>query len=126
MTTADDNPYLALIYRRAFGSQDPALVQVSFDIAVLDKYRCAPGFSLIRTDTVGRIKREGGWTIDVGIGEEGRTIHACLHDLLHALPDEEREHWAQHVATLPMSRNFLQMRLAAGSCIDDGEVRHWE
>ena len=124
--TVDENPYLMLVYRRAFRSQDPALVQVSFDAAVLDRYRGAPGFSLIRTDTVGRIKREGGWSIDVGIGEEGRTIHACLQDVLHALPEEEREHWAQHVVTLSMSRNFLQMRLAAGSCIDDGEVRDWE
>ena len=120
------NPYLMQLYRRAFGSQDPALVQVSFHVAVLDRYRGTAGYSLIRTDTVGRIKREGGWTLDVGIGEEGRTIHAGLHDLLQALPNEERDHWAQHVAALPMSRNFLQMRLAAGACIDDGEVRPWE
>jgi hypothetical protein len=48
MTAAADNPYLALAYRRALTSQDPALVQVSFDIAVLDKYRGAAGFSLMR------------------------------------------------------------------------------
>ena len=120
------NPYLAQLYRRAFASQDPTLVQVSFDIAVLEKYRDAAGYSLIRTDTVGRLRREGGWAIDVGIGEEGRTIHACLHDLMNALPHDERDHWAQHVVALPMSEKFLQMRLAAGSCIDDGEVRQWE
>ncbi len=122
----EPNPYLMQLYRRAFQAQDPALVQVSFDAAVLDKYRGATGYSLIRTDTVGRLKREGGWTIDVGIGAEERTVHACLHDLLHALPEEEREHWAQHVVALPMSHHFLQMRLVAGSCIDDGEVRTWE
>ncbi len=122
----EPNPYLMQIYRRAFLAQDPALIQVSFDATVFDRYRGAPGYSLIRTDTVGRIKREGGWTLDVGIGEEGRTVHACLHDLLHVLTEEEREHWAQHVVALPMSRNFLQMRLAAGACIDDGEVRSWE
>ncbi len=33
------NPYLMQIYRRAFLRQDPALVQVSFHSAVLDKYR---------------------------------------------------------------------------------------
>ena len=119
------NPFLMQLYRRAFKSQDPALVQVSFHVAVLDRYRAA-AYSLIRTDTVGRIKREGGWTLDVGIGEEGRTIHASLQDLLQALSDEERDHWAQHVAALPMSRHFLQMRLVAGACIDDGEVRPWE
>ena len=120
------NPYLPLVYRRAFQQQDPALVQVSFAIAVLDKYRGVPAFSLIRSDTVGRIKRQGGWTIDVGIGEEGRTVHACLFDLMNALPPEERDHWAQHVVSLPLSQHFLQMRLAAGSCIDDGEARPWE
>ena len=124
--TVEQNPYLTQLYRRAFASQDPALVQVSFDIAVLEKYRDGAGYSLIRTDTVGRLRREGGWAIDVGIGEEGRTIHASLHDLMNALPQDEREHWAQHVVARPMSEKFLQMRLAAGSCIDDGEVRPWE
>ena len=120
------NPYLPLVYRRAFQQQDPALVQVSFDIAVLDKYRGVPAFSLIRSDTVGRVKREGGWSLDVGIGNEGRTVHAALGDLLHKLPEPEREHWAQHVVSLPLSQHFLQMRLAAGACIDDGEARPWE
>ncbi|MCH8994187.1 MAG: hypothetical protein IH959_04380 [Chloroflexi bacterium] len=127
----EPNPYLMQIYRRAFAAQDPALLQLSFTAAVLDKYRAAAGYELIRTDTVGRLKREGGWTIDLGIGdlgsgEEGGIIHACLRDVLHALPEAEREHWAQHVVALPMSRTFLQMRLAAGACIDDGEVRAWE
>ena len=124
--SAAGNPYLMLLYRRAFQSQDPALVQVCFDIAVLEKYRGAAGFSLIRTDTVGRVKREGGWAIDVGIGEEGRTIHTSLGDVLHNLPETERAHWAQHVVTLPLSQPFLQMRLQPGSCFDDGEVRSWE
>lgn len=113
------------LYRRAFGAQDASLVQVSFDIAVIEKYREASAFSLMRTETVGRIKREGSWTLDVGIGEEGETIHACVGELLNALPDSERDHWAQHVRALPMSNVFLQMRLAAGACIDDGELRDW-
>ena len=118
--------FLPLLYRRAFAAQDPALVQVSFDARVLDRYRGAGGYSLDRTDTVGRIKRVGGWAIDVGIGEEGKTIHACLRDVFDALPEEEREHWAQHVVALPMSQRFLQMRLSSGACLDDGEVRDWE
>ncbi|MEX0786186.1 MAG: hypothetical protein WD939_06075 [Dehalococcoidia bacterium] len=124
MTT--DQPYLMLLYRRVFSSRDPGLVQLSFDARVLDRYRGANGYSLIRTDTVGRVTREGGWTIDVGIGDEGRTVHASLRDLLDALPDEERDHWAQHAIALPMSERFLQMRMVAGACIDDGEVREWE
>ena len=120
----EPNPYLTQLYRRAFAAQDPALVQISFDDAVLDRYRGEAAYSLIRTDTVGRVKREGGWALDVGIGRG--TIHASLFDLLNALPEKERDHWAQHVVTLPFSRNFLQMRLSPGSCIDDGEVRSWE
>ena len=126
MTNAADNPYLTLAYRRALTSQDPALVQVSFDVAVLEKYRGAAGYSLVRTATVGRVKREGGWTLDLGIGEGGRTVHACLGDLLHNLPDAEREHWAQHAVSLPLSEHFLRMRLTPGACFDDGEVRPWE
>ena len=123
---ADDAAvYLTQLYRRAFRGQDPALVQLSFAVAVLDKYRGVEGYSLIRTDTVARLKREGGWTIDFGIGPGEGTIHACLDDLLHALPEQERDHWAQHVVALPLSRRFLQMRLAPGGCIDDGEVRPW-
>ncbi len=119
------NPYLMQIYRRAFLRQDPALVQVSFNVAVLDRYRDDASYSLIRSDTAGRIKREGGWAIDVGIGDEG-TIHACLEDLMHVLPEADREHWAQHVATPPISTPFLQMRLSPGSCFDDGEIHDWE
>jgi hypothetical protein len=56
--TDDAGVYLTQLYRRAMGSQDPALVQ-------------------------------------------------------------------QHVVALPMSQHFLQMRLAPGGCVDDGDVRPW-
>jgi hypothetical protein len=98
---------------------------VSFDATLLDRYRGKAGYSIIRTDTVGRVKQEGGWALDFGIADDDRLIHASLGDILNALPESEREHWAKHVATLPLSRNFLQMRLAPASCIDDGEVREW-
>jgi hypothetical protein len=94
------SPYTMLAYRRAFSSQDPALVQISFDPRVLDKYRSSAAFTLIRSETAGRISKEGGWTIDVGITND--SIHASLKDLLDNLPDEEREHWAMHLVTLPL------------------------
>lgn len=122
----EPNPYLLTIARRAFTSQDPSLLQISFDSTVLDRYRGAAGFELIRSNTVGRITKQGGWTLDVGIAEGEDTVHACLHDMLNALPENEREHWAQHIVSLPLSRTFLQMRLSPGSCIEDGEVRAWE
>lgn len=122
----EPNPYLMQLYRRALQQQDPALVQLIFDASVIDKYQGAPGFALIRTDTVGRIKRQGAWALDVGIAGNGGTVHACFGDLL-GLPESERDHWAQHVVALPVSENFLKMRLmGGGACIDDGEVRDWE
>ena len=95
------------------------------DIAVLGRYRGASGFSLIRTDTVGRVKKEGGWSLDFGIVPEEALIHVFAGDLLQ-LPAEEREHWAAHAVALPSSKMFLQMRLAPGACHDDGEVRPWD
>ncbi len=124
MPDADAALYLRLLYRRAFAAQDALPAQVSFEAAVLDKYRGAAGFSLIRTNTVGRLKREGGWSIDLGIGDEERTVHAAIGDM-HNLPEPEREHWAQHATGLPMSEMYLKMRLQPGSCFDDGEVRPW-
>jgi hypothetical protein len=122
----DEQPYLMLLYRRAFAARDASLVQVSFDARVVDRYRGAPGYVLDRTETVGRIKREGGWTLDLGIDEEGGTVHASLGDVFSVLPEEEREHWAQHVVALPMSQRFLQTRFGGAACIDDGEVRAWD
>jgi hypothetical protein len=115
--------YLRLIYRRVLNNQDPSLVQVSFDPAVLDKYRAQAAYSLIRTNKAGRIKREGGWTLDLGIAEA--SVHASLRDL-NNLPESERDHWADHAVGLPMSGAFLQMQLAPNSCFDDGELRPWE
>lgn len=122
MTEAD--LYLQLIYRRVLSNQDPSLVQVCFAPAVLDRYREQPGYSLIRTNSAGRIKREGGWSMDLGIAES--SVHASLRDLMNNLPESEREHWAGHVIALPMSQAFLQMQLQPSSCFDDGEVRPWE
>ena len=118
------NLYLRLIYRRVLKNQDPALAQVSFDSSVLDRYRGQSGYSLIRTNSAGRVKREGGWTLDVGIAES--TVHASLRDVMNNLPEAEREHWAGHAVALPMSDAFLQMQLQPSSCFDDGELRAWD
>lgn len=113
-----------ILHRRALSQASSDLVQVCFRSQVLDRYRSA-GYSIIRTNTVGRVQRKSGWSLDFGISDDDRLVHASLRDLLARLPQEEREHWADHVATLPLSRNFLQMQMAPGSCIDDGEIRAW-
>jgi hypothetical protein len=110
--------------RRAFAAGDPALVQLHFEAAVLDRYREGANFSVIRTDTVGRVRQQGSWSLDFGIAPEEDAIHVGWADL-QRLPESEREHWAAHANLLPSSRMFLSMRLAPGSCFDDGEVRPW-
>jgi len=73
----------------------------------------------------GRLRAAAGWTLDFGIAADDRLIHAAAADLAQRLPPAERQHWIEHVVAPPVSRNFLTMRLGAGSCIDDGEIRDW-
>lgn len=120
----ETNPWALVLYSRAFASADAELVQVRFHASVLDRYR-QHGLEIKRTDTVGRLKKPGGWTLDFGIGEGDRTIHAGFGTLLNSLPNEELAHWAEHVAQTDLSENFCKMRLHPGSCIDDGELRDW-
>ena len=96
-----------------------------FQVQVLLRYSGAPGFSLIRTDTVGRVSKEGGWSLDFGIAPDETLIHATVADML-SLPEAEREHWASFAAVLPSSKMFLQMRMAPSACFGDGDVRPWE
>jgi len=114
-----------VVVRRAFAREDPSNLPLHFEVGVLDRYRGRPGFSLIRTDTVGRLRKEGGWAIDFGIAPGEEAVHANVGDLL-ALPEEEREHWSGFAILLPASKMFLQMSLAPSACYDDGEVRPWE
>jgi hypothetical protein len=63
--------------------------------------------------------------LDFGITADESLIHTSATDVSQRLPTAERQHWAEHVVTPGVSRNFLTMRLAPGSCIDDGELRDW-
>ncbi len=110
--------------RRALVAGDPALLQLHFVTTVLDRYREGAAFSVIRTDTVGRVRQQGSWSLDFGIAPEEDAIHVAWSDL-QRLPESEREHWAAHATLPPSSRMFLSMRLAPGSCFDDGDVRSW-
>ena len=96
-----------------------------FDQRVLDRYRIQPSWRVMRTNTVGRVRSPDGWTLDFGIAPDDTLIHATVTELSQRLPPSERQHWAQHVVTPASSRNFLTMRLAPGSCIDDGDLRDW-
>jgi len=119
------DPYVLLLYRRVLTGPSPLLAQISFDVAVLERYLGRPGVTLKRSDSMGRLQKQGGWSLDFGIAPDGTAIHLSLGDLLERLPPEEREHWVEHVAAPPLSQTYLKARLSPGACIDDGEVRDW-
>jgi len=109
----------AKLFRGDLGS-----TQVWFDARVLERYRQQNGVRVIRTNSAGRIRSQA-WSLDFGIAGDDGLIHAAAGDLSQRLPESEREHWRDHAEGLPLSRNFVLMRLGGGACIDDGEVRDW-
>jgi hypothetical protein len=118
--------FLKVLYRRALNSGDPALLQLSFQASVLDRYRADPAYTIIRTNTAGRVKKQAGWSLDFGIAGGEAVVHASWTQLANHLPEDERDHWAMHAAAAgALSENFLRMQLSPGSCFDDGDVRPW-
>ncbi|MGE3962337.1 MAG: hypothetical protein AB7F65_11720 [Dehalococcoidia bacterium] len=129
MTSAGGASLEQAILRRVLRSGDGRALHLRFRGEVLQKYREHPNAQLIRTATVGRVSVPGSWSLDVGIVEapgERVVLHTTLGDLLDRLPERERDHWVEHLMSEPASVNFLQMRMSAGACIDDGEPRAWE
>ena len=123
-TAGKVDPQRVALYVRVLGG-DLGAAHAWFDLRVLDRYRAQPGWRVMRTNTVGRVKSPDGWSLDFGIGEGDGIVHTSLVDLTQRLPATERQHWAQHLITPAVSRAFLTMRLAPGSCIDDGDLRDW-
>ena len=127
--TADTTNEADFVYRvgvrRALAAGDASKLQLHFDVAVLQRYIGAAGYSIIRTNTVGRVKKEGGWALDFGIAPDETVLHAGFGEVA-ALPEDQRAHWASCAVAGPSSKMFLQMRLAPGACYDDGEVRSWQ
>ena len=124
-TSATVDPQRAALYLRVL-SGDLGEAQLWFDRAVLDRYRALPGWRVMRTNTVGRVRSPKGWSLDFGIADGDHVVHTSAAELSQRLPATERLHWAQHNITPAVSRTFLTMRLAPGSCIDDGELREFE
>jgi hypothetical protein len=112
------------VYSRVLGG-DLGAAHVWFDEHVLDRYRDRAGWRVMRTNTVGRVRSPEGWQIDFGIVDIEGLLHTTAKELSERLPASERQYWAEHVVLPGASRNFLTMRLAPGSCIDDGDLREW-
>jgi hypothetical protein len=124
-TTNEADSVYRIGVRRALTAGDASALQLHFDVAVLQRYRDAGGFSIIRTNTVGRVKKEGAWVLDFGISPDETSIHVAFSEVAR-LPEDERVHWVSCGQAGPSSKMFLQMRLAPGACYDDGEVRSWQ
>jgi hypothetical protein len=122
--TPTELPQALLLANKIFAG-DSGLAMLWFDQRVLDRYRGRSGFRVMRTNTAGRVRQQQGWSLDYGIAPDERLIHLAASDLIHRLPPAERQHWARHLVLLPTSGNFLTMRLGAGSCFDDGDLRDW-
>ena len=117
--------YSRLAVQRALRNRDPGLLQVAFEADVLDRYRGKRQFTIMRTDSAGRVKLEGDWVLDFGIAHDDKIVHASWQALTQHLPEEELMHWSEHAVSEELSENFLRMQLAPGVCFDDGELRTW-
>lgn len=112
------------VLRRALAARDASRLHVYFDGAVIERYRAIEGAQLLRTKSVGRISIRGRWSLDVGIAADG-SLHVPFQDLVDRLPEDEWPHWIEQLLERPSSPAFLQMRLSAGACVDDGETEAW-
>jgi hypothetical protein len=124
---ADDETLYRMTLRRGLARADLSNLPLHFEVGVLQRYleAEAQGFSIIRSNTVGRLKKQGGWALDFGISEDESMVHICLGDIQN-LPPDDQEHWASHAMVLSSSATYLQMRMSPGSCLDDGDIRPWQ
>src|SRR5436309_15639019 len=97
------DPQRVALYLRVLGG-DFGAAQLWFDQHVLDRYRALPGWRVMRTNTVGRV-RAPEWSLDFGIADGDAVVHTTASELSQRLPAGERQHWAQHVITPAVSRN---------------------
>ena len=124
MASEDDGATLQrTLLLRALVARDGGRLHLRFHGDVIEQYRARAGVRLLRTRSVGRIAA-GRWSVDVGIAPDG-AVHLPLQDLIDRLPEAEWAHWIEHLVVEPLSAAFLQMRMAAGACIDDGETVAW-
>jgi hypothetical protein len=113
------------LLRRALTARDPGRLHLRFHASVVDRYRETPNSQLVRTRTVGRVAIPGRWSLDVGIADAAGEVHVPFGDLVERLPEDEWPHWVAHVVEQPLSAAFIEMRMSAAACIDDGDTVEW-
>lgn len=113
------------LYERVAGADIFEKVQIFYTAEVLTRYLTTNGFKVIRTDTSGRVSRAGAWSVDFGISGDGDSLlHTSVEALAYRIPEAEREHWLNHLVTIPVSANYLKGLIRPG-CLDDGPIRVW-
>ena len=110
---------------RAVAAGDGAGLPLRLSARVLDRYAAHPDNRILRTDTIGRLLQPGKPTIDFGIVADDREIHIRFGDLLQLIPEDERDHWLDHLIAPEFSQTLLKMQLTPGACHDDGQLRDW-
>ena len=110
---------------RALGEDKPGALPILFRSEVLGIYAAREGCKIIRTDTIGRLIRPGQPVLDFGITENDAQIHIRYDDLQTLVPDRDRPHWLDHLATPSISATLLKMHQNPNACQDDGPLREW-
>lgn len=110
---------------RAVSQGDGAALPLRLSARVLERYLERAENRVLRTDTIGRLLQPGKPVIDFGIVGDEREIHIRFGDFLQLIPEDEREHWLDHLVAPELSATLLKMQLTPGACHDDGEVREW-
>ena len=111
--------------KRAVASNDATRLPLRISVRVLDRYLERPENRILRTDSVGRLLQPGKPTIDFGIVDDDQVIHLRFSDLVELVPEQERDHWLDHLLAPELSYSLLRMQLSPGACHDDGELRDW-
>ena len=92
MEFAHQSPYIEQLFKKALENNDAGQLQLFFSADVLHRYREDDGYKIIRTDTSGRITRQGVWNLDFGISDKDRLIHVPFARFTSQVPESEREH----------------------------------
>lgn len=120
-----DIPIAKQLFTEIAKKGKPEKLQLFFEATVLDRYSQKEDVKVIRTDTSGRVSKRGVWSLDFGIsGENDQFIHIPGEAFIHRLPEAERDHWLEHMVSLPISQNFIKGLIRPG-CLDDGPIREW-